>query len=239
MIDHLMWKFISHIYNWPLKVEVHSRYMVQLQVQPNRRSRSLLTASDSRWRVVYVNSWSFSWSGRFSIWSVTQVRHRRRWRMKIIKTEFRTCLQSSTMTNICASSWIRQVLVILIQLMRSISGIETVRLSFVADSACRLGRWYEYRWVACSCVLKSTAGSALNSSCVGKVWFVIKDNIRMVLVTLVILYFTLMWYFQNILNLVRTPRILLQHDHQIFTAGWSPDFHGWWSCSPLPQHVNC
>ena len=32
---------------YPLKVEVHSRYMVQLQVQPNRRSRSSLTVPES------------------------------------------------------------------------------------------------------------------------------------------------------------------------------------------------
>ena len=81
MIDHLMWKFISHIYDWPLKVEVHSRYMVQLQVQPNRRSRSSLTASDIHWRVVYVNSWSFAWSSTFSTWSLTQIRRRRWWRL--------------------------------------------------------------------------------------------------------------------------------------------------------------
>ena len=59
-------------------MEVHSRYMVQLHVQPNRRSRSSLTAPDSHWTVVYVNSLSFSWSGTLSTWSLTKVRHRRR-----------------------------------------------------------------------------------------------------------------------------------------------------------------
>ena len=38
---------------------------VHLQIQPNRRSRSSLTAPDSHLRVVYVNSWSFAWSSTF------------------------------------------------------------------------------------------------------------------------------------------------------------------------------
>ena len=53
--------------------------MVQLQVQPNRRSRSSLTAPDSHWRVVYVNSRSIAWSSTFSNWSLTRIR-RRQWR---------------------------------------------------------------------------------------------------------------------------------------------------------------
>ena len=136
---------------------------------------------------------------------------RRFGRVKIIKTEVRTSLQSSTMTNICAPSWIHQVLVILIQLIRSISGIEIVTGPQVLLPT--LSMWTgddntsEHELPA---VVYSRAQLEVLETVpvLGKCDLSLKT--WMVLITLVILYLTLIltWYFQNIQNLVRTTRIL-------------------------------